>query len=76
MGREVAGFDVDRLALAGTPLTRVLADDEALAPTHKTRFVRTSWQIVHRGSRIEVALDEGKVKSGRAERPYASSSWS
>jgi len=67
---DVAGLDVDQEALKATPLKRLPAADRgALACVLKTDFRRTAWQIAHGGSRIEVALDEGKVKSGKAQAP-------
>jgi inorganic triphosphatase YgiF len=45
------------------------AGGDKLKPVMRTRFVRTSWQIEHQGSRIEVVLDEGEVRAGRRATP-------
>lgn len=69
--RKVAGFALDRGALASTPLKRVLKAKGSLplVAVMRTRFRRTAWLLDHKGSRIEVVLDEGKVRSGKAEAP-------
>jgi len=67
---DVAGFDLDRDKLRATPLKKLPAAElAALACQLRTDFTRTAWQIAHQGSRIEVALDEGRVKSGAAHAP-------
>jgi triphosphatase len=43
----------------------------ALVPVFHTDFVRRSWQLAHGGARIEVALDEGELRTtagGRTRR--------
>lgn len=69
--REIAGAALDRGALLTTPLKRVLKakGPAPLNAVMRTRFRRTAWRLDHKGSRIEVVLDEGKVKSGKAEAP-------
>ena len=69
--RKVAAFELDRGALVSTPLRRVLKakGSAALVAVMRTSFRRTAWQIAHKGSRIEVVLDEGMVGSGKAEAP-------
>ena len=68
---KVAGFELDRKALRGTPVKRLLAklSTDALVPLVRTRFRRTSWTIERKSSRIEVVLDEGNVASGRMKAP-------
>ena len=68
---DVAGFGLDRDALAAPALNKLLATiaPGAIKPLIRTRFRRTSWLIDHKGSRIEVVLDEGRVSSGKAETP-------
>lgn len=68
---EVAGFALDRARLKPAALNKLLEaiEPKALTPLIRSRFRRTSWQIDHKGSRIEVVLDEGSVSSGAAETP-------
>lgn len=68
---EIAGARPDRAALARTPLKKLLGAAQAspLAAQVRSSFQRTTWQIAHKGSRIEVVLDEGVVASGRTEAP-------
>lgn len=68
---EVAGPGLDRTALAKTPLGRLLdaAGAGPLTPQVRSRFRRTTWLITHKGSRIEVVLDEGTVAGGGAQAP-------
>ncbi len=39
-----------------------------LVPVFHTDFTRRTWVLTHRGARIEVALDEGEIRSGAAQR--------
>jgi inorganic triphosphatase YgiF len=68
---EVPGFAVDDAALAKTPLKKLLEVEEAgpLKLQVRSRFRRTIWLVRHKGSEIEVVLDEGKVTAGKAESP-------
>jgi triphosphatase len=68
---EVAGLGLDREALAKTPLQRRLdaAGTGALVPQVRSRFRRTAWLVAHKGSRVEVVLDEGIVAGGGAQAP-------
>ncbi len=67
---EVAGFDLDPDALGATPLRKLLADNgAALVPVTRSSFRRTAWQVLHRGSRVEIVVDEGQVTSGKAQAP-------
>jgi triphosphatase len=68
---EVAGPGLDARVLAKTPLGRLLdaAGTGALAPQVRSRFQRTTWLVTHKGSRIEVVLDEGDVAGGGAKAP-------
>jgi inorganic triphosphatase YgiF len=68
---EVPGFAVDETALAKTPLKKLL-EAEAGPPLKlqvRSRFRRTIWLVRHKGSEIEVVLDEGKVTAGKADSP-------
>ncbi len=42
---------------------------EALKPLFSTHFAREKWVVTHRGSRIELALDQGEVKAGEVSEP-------
>jgi inorganic triphosphatase YgiF len=68
---EVPRFGLDLEAFAPGLVRRLLgkADRAALKPVIRTRFTRTSWQIEHQGSAIEVVLDEGLVAAGRKRTP-------
>lgn len=68
---DVASFDLDLDAFAPGLVRRLLgkADRDALKPLVRTSFTRTSWQIAHRGSLIEVVLDEGTASAGRKRTP-------
>lgn len=68
---EVPNLDLDLSAFAPALVRRLLgkADRGALKPLVRTRFTRTSWQIAHKGSLIEVVLDEGVVVAGRKRTP-------
>jgi len=66
---DVAGFEIDRDALPGALKKLLAGGTDPLTAVMTTRFRRTSWQIAHKGARIEVVLDEGVVRSGRAETP-------
>ena len=60
---ELPRFALDLDAFGPGPVRRLLGKVEraALKPIVRTRFARSSWQIAHQGSRIEVVLDEGTV---------------
>lgn len=68
---EVSRLGLHERALQATPLKSLLktVKAEALAPLIRTEFRRTAWTIDHKGSRIEVVLDEGEVRSGRTKAP-------
>ncbi len=68
---EVPGFAPDDAALAKTPLLKLLEAGEAgpLKQQVRSKFRRTIWLVTHKGSVIEVVLDEGKVTAGKAESP-------
>lgn len=55
---------VDDAALA----RRLDAWAPLLVPVFHTDFTRRSWVVAHRGARIELALDEGELRSGVAPR--------
>jgi inorganic triphosphatase YgiF len=69
--REVAGPGLDREALAKTPLGRLLdaAGAGPLVRQIRSQFRRTTWLVTHKGSRVEVVLDEGIVAGGGGEAP-------
>lgn len=68
---ELERFALDLDAFKPGPVRRLLGKVEraALKPVIRTRFARSSWQIAHHGSRIEVVLDEGVVSTGRKRTP-------
>lgn len=68
---RIEGFELDREALMKTPLKRLLGDagDAGLASAIRSSFLRTTWLVARRGSRIEVVLDEGIVADGLLETP-------
>lgn len=62
---------VDLTRLRGTPLPALLARHRAtrkLVPVFRTRFARTLWEIDFKSSRIEVALDRGRIEARVAGR--------
>lgn len=67
----IDGPALDLDGLAALPPMRDLdrATLDALAPRFRTDFQRLTWQLEHRGSRIELAVDEGEIVAGsrRAE---------
>ena len=69
------GPGIDLAAFAATPLAR-LRDagrlHERLAPVFEVDFVRTAWTVApRRGSRLEVALDVGRVATRTRSEPIA-----
>lgn len=67
---DVAGFALDLEALGATPLKKLLGgDDGHLVPVMRSSFRRTAWKMTHKGSRVEIMLDCGHVKSGNAQAP-------
>ena len=69
---------IDWRRLQETPLPALLAQHHAtqkLAPVFRTRFARTVWEVDLRSSRIEVALDRGRIEASvgrkRAREPIA-----
>jgi triphosphatase len=68
---DIAGPALDRAALAKTPLRRLLDAGEIGPLTSQVRssFRRTIWLVAHKGSKIEIVLDEGSVASGRTKAP-------
>ena len=69
---EVERFDLDLDAFPPGLVKRLLgkAERAALKPLLRTRFTRTAWQVAHKGSQIEVVLDEGAVSVGRKKTPF------
>jgi inorganic triphosphatase YgiF len=56
---------IDWRPLRETPLPTLLAQHRAtrkLVPVFRTRFARTLWEVSFRSSRIEVALDRGRIE--------------
>lgn len=41
-----------------------LIGQQPLLPLFKTEFVRTSWELVHEGTTIELAVDQGIIQAG------------
>jgi inorganic triphosphatase YgiF len=68
---DIAGAVIDGEALAKTPIKRLLDGGAAGPLTSRIRssFQRTTWLVAHRGSLIEIVLDEGVVASGRDKAP-------
>lgn len=59
---EVEGEEPDLAALAGTPARNLLdKTKDALEPVFETVIDRTLWTVETERSRIELALDEGRV---------------
>lgn len=59
---------IDLKRLQQTPLPRLLAKHSAsgrLQPVFTTRVLRTVWDLTFKGSRIEVAMDRGRIESQR-----------
>lgn len=57
---------IDWRPLRATPLPALLAQHRAtrkLVPVFRTRFARTLWEVSFRSSRIEVALDRGRIEA-------------
>ncbi len=56
---------IDLSRLRDTPLPALLAQHRAtrkLVPLFRTRFARTLWEVEFKASRIEVALDRGRIE--------------
>jgi len=68
---EVPDFTLRADALKRTPLRRWAARAEAgeILPLIRSEITRSAWQIRHRGSRIEVVLDRGRICSGDSDAP-------
>jgi inorganic triphosphatase YgiF len=65
----VAALRPEAAAAAGTPLADVLGARSfaKLQPVVRSEVRRTRWEVERDGTRIEVALDEGRVRSGDGE---------
>ena len=60
----------DLAALADWPLQQLLGSGPVrLVPIFRTQFERTARSIQYNGTRIEIALDEGRVAAGRRVEP-------
>ena len=68
---DVAGFEPDPRALRRTPMKSVLEaiNGDALVPLIRASVHRSTWAVERRGSRIEIVLDQGEVRSGKAKAP-------
>ena len=68
---EVAGLAPDAKALRRTPLKALLdtIGSDALIPLIRAGVRRSAWIVERKGSRIEIVLDEGEVRSGKAKAP-------
>lgn len=64
--QPVEGAEPDRAALADTPFARRVADDAALEPLFTTRVTRRTYLVEQGESRIEVALDLGRIEAPAA----------
>ncbi len=71
--REIAGGSPDLTVADGTPLRSVLtrARRSSLQPIFVTNMRRTLRRVVHGGSTIEVALDEGEILAGARMAPIS-----
>ncbi|GHC23834.1 CYTH domain-containing protein [Aidingimonas halophila] len=67
----IEGDDLDRSGLAALPPFRTLGASvlDALTPRFTTDFERTTWQLEHDGSRIEMAWDKGEIQTGDRHLP-------
>jgi len=62
----VAGPRLRLTDLADWPLEHLLGPEPArLVPVFRTQFERIERVVQHRGARIEIALDEGRITAGR-----------
>ncbi|MEH3116750.1 MAG: CHAD domain-containing protein [Methylorubrum populi] len=61
--RPVEGPEPDRAVLADTPFARRIDADAALEPLFTTRITRRTYLIEQGSSRIEVALDTGRIEA-------------
>jgi len=70
---EIKGAVPNLREVHGTPLAPLLTKKlkRRLRPIFETRVHRTSMLVDKNGSRIEVALDEGKVRAGRQSVPIS-----
>ena len=67
---SLTGPKPDLKAFVNTPAGADLADASLkLAPIFESVVERRVWQVAHEGSRIEVALDQGRVVAGRKSQP-------
>ncbi len=64
--QPVEGQAPDRSALADTPFARRVEADAALEPLFTTRVTRKTYLVEQGSSRIEVALDTGRIESPAA----------
>lgn len=64
--QPVQGPDPDRAALADTPFARLIDDDVSLEPLFTTRIARKTYLVEQGSSRIEVALDTGRIETPAA----------
>lgn len=71
--REIADGSPDLAVADGTPLRPLLtrARRSSLRPVFVTNMRRTLRRVVHGGSTIEVALDEGEILAGAREAPIS-----
>ena len=64
--QPVERSEPDRAALADTPFARLVEADAALEPLFITRVTRRSYLVEQGESRIEVALDTGRIEAPAA----------
>ena len=69
--RAIKGLKPDLAAAADTPVPPLMNGEgaEALRPVFQTRIRRSTYRLARNGGRVEVALDQGEVDTGRAQAP-------
>ncbi len=71
---EITGDTPDYRLLSDSPLANWCADEknrEEIGPLFTTDFVRTVWNLTYDGSDIELALDQGEIKTATASVPIS-----
>lgn len=66
--RPVEGPEPDRDALEGTPLAKLLGKNTKLAPMFTVAVERLAYHVEQGASRIEVALDQGRITQTAGKR--------
>jgi inorganic triphosphatase YgiF len=70
---EIDGSDIDFEMIARTPLGELLGKKQRkrLKPLIRVEVRRSTWELDHCGSRIELILDEGMVTGGKSSQIIA-----